>query len=259
MHMNRTQAMFILGACPPGPWPTDDAQVAEALAYAESDPELQTWLVETRTFDAAMAERLCSIEPPADLLDSILAGRRATPAPVPRRHWSMRSVLALAAAIALLIAVPAVWISFSQKTDAAALRKDAATFLSETWQHDFDYPESSFPKIQEWAAQQSFHARLEAPAGLARSRTYGCKVFKWRGHTATLVCFVPEGQGQVVHIISVDRSALPTDGSASPDQRQLAKAGEWNTATWNQGDRSYVALTQLAPETLSQILAVKSL
>ena len=259
MHMNRTQAMFILGACPPGPWPTDDAQVAEALAFAESDPELQAWLAETRTFDAAMAERLLSIEPPADLLDLILAGRRATPTPVQPRRWPMRTVLALAATIALLITVPAAWINWSPKTDAAALRRDAAIFLSEKWQHDFDYPESSFPKIQEWAAQQSFHAQLEAPAGLAKSRTYGCKVFKWRGHTAALVCFVPEGKGQVVHIISVDRSALPTDGSTSPEQRQLAKAGEWNTATWHQDGRSYVALTQLAPETLSQILAVKSL
>ena len=257
--MNQTQAMFILGACPPGPWPTDDAQVAEALAFAESDPELQAWLVETRTFDAAMAGRLRSIEPPADLLDSILAGRRATPAPVPRRRRTTRTVLALAATIALLIAVPAAWMSFSPKTDAAALRKDAATFLSEKWEHDFDYPESSFPKIQEWAAQQSFHARLDAPAALANSRTYGCKVFKWRGHTATLVCFVPEGQSQVVHIISVDRSALPTDGTASPGQPQLAKAGEWNTASWHQGARSYVALTQLTPETLSHIVAVKSL
>lgn len=251
--------MFILGACPPGPWPTDDTEVAEALTFAESDPELQAWLAETRTFDAAMAARLRSIEPPADLLDSILAGRRATPAPVQPRRWPMRTVLAWAATIALLVAVPAVWIILSPKTDAAALRRDAAIFLSEKWQHDFDYPESSFPKIQEWAAQQSFRIRLEAPAGLANSRTYGCKVFKWHGHTATLVCFVPEGQAQVVHIISVDRSALPTDGSTSPDQRQLAKAGEWSTATWHQGGRSYVALTQLAPETLSQILDVKSL
>jgi hypothetical protein len=74
--MNQTQAQLILGACPPGPWPLDDPQVAEALRLAESDPGLARWLAETRGFDTAVAAKLRAVAPPADLRDAILAGRR---------------------------------------------------------------------------------------------------------------------------------------------------------------------------------------
>ena len=67
---------------------------------------------------------------------------------------------------------------------------------------------------------------LEVPAALAGQRTYGCKVWNWHGQRATLVCFVARGTGDVIHIVSVDRQALPAyapvPALAGP---QFARAG----------------------------------
>ena len=269
--MNRTQAQFILGACPPGPLPVGDPQVIEALALAEADAGLARWLAETRSFDAAAAAKLRTVEPPADLKDAILAGRRRlAPIPIPvappQRAWRRPTWLALAAML-MVAGLAAFWGRSGSRTgspvadagpgetraDADSFRLAAAKFLSEQWQHDFDYPESSFPKIQQWAAQQPDQARLEVPAELAGSRTYGCKVFQWRGHRATLVCFIARDEGQIIHIVSVDRSALPDAAkSASDDAPQFAPAGAWNTAVWSRGSRRYVALTTADTQTLAR-------
>lgn len=251
--MNRTEAQFILGACPPGPLPTDDPQVTEALALAEQDPELSSWLRESRDFDAAVAAKLRRMEPPAGLRDALLAGRRLTPVAM-RPRWRQPQWLALAALLVLCLGLATVWLGRGNPT-AAGFRTAAATFLSDTWQHDFDLPEKSFPKIRDWLARQPGGVVLEVPAALAGQRTYGCKVWNWHGQRATLVCFVARGTGDVIHIVSVDRKALPADAPvpalAGP---QFARAGEWNTAMWSGSGRVYVALTTGAPEVLADHL-----
>lgn len=254
MPMNQTQAQFILGACPPGPLPKDDPQVAEALALAETDPELAGWLAETRAFDAAIANQLRAVTAPARVRDAILAGRRLGSMSRPRAFWRKPGWLALAALLALLLGVSAVWLE-NQRVDAAAFRRDVAKFMSVEWLHDFDFPESSFPRIHEWAAQQPGKIQLEVPVQLAGASTYGCKIFNWRGNKATLVCFLAKAEGEVIHVVSVERSALPPAERAVPvDAPQFARAGEWNTAMWSQGGRHYVALTTLNREGLARYL-----
>lgn len=251
--MNRTEAQFILGACPPGPLPTDDPQVAEALALAEQDPELSRWLRETRAFDAAVAVQLRQVAPPADLRAALLAGRRLTPVVV-RPRWRQPQWLALAALVVLCLGLTGLWLGRGDAT-AAGFRTAAAQFLSDTWQHEFDLPEQSFPKIREWLAQQPGGLVIQAPAALAAQRTYGCKVWNWRGHRATLVCFVARGTGDVIHIVSVDRKELPAEVPV-PDLAapQFARTGDWNTALWSQEGRVYVALTAGASRVLADHL-----
>lgn len=240
--MNRTEAQFILGACPPGPLPTDDPQVAEALALAGQDPELARWLQETRDFDAVMAAKLRRTEPPAELRAALLAGRRVMPAAI-RPRWRQPQWLALAALVVLCLGLATLWVGRGP-ADAADFRTAAANFLSDTWQHEFDLTERNFPKIREWLARQPGGILLEAPPALAGQRTYGCRVWSWRGHRATLVCFAARGTGDVIHIVSVDRKELPAElpvpDLAAP---QYARTGEWNTALWSQEGRVYVALT----------------
>lgn len=248
--MNRTEAQFILGACPPGPLPPNDPQVAEALALAEQDPELAAWLRDTRAFDAAVAAKLRAVEPPAELRAALLAGRRLSRPAMPA-FWRRPQWLALAALLVLCVGLAAVWLGRGV-TDASGFRTAAARFLSEEWQHDFDLPERSFPNIRTWLAAQPGAIQVEAPPQLAAQRTYGCKVWEWRGRRATLVCFVA-GTGDVIHIVSVDAAQLPAnpaDGAAP----QFARSGEWNTALWSREGRVYVALTTGDAEMLAQNL-----
>ena len=139
-------------------------------------------------------------------------------------------------------------------TPLAAFRDEAAQYLSSEWDHTFDFPSTEFPKIQEWVSQQPNRMELEAPKGLRDFSTYGCKIFKQNGQTRTLVCFVPRGGGTVVHLVSVDRSELPADATddLKVDGLQFARAGQWNSASWEAGSRVYSAYTQASPELLAQ-------
>jgi hypothetical protein len=250
--MNRTQAQFILGACPPGRPLPDDPEVAEALLLLETDPELARWWAATRAFDSSVAGTLRTVAPPADLRDAILAGLRFTPPPAHRPVWRQPAWLALAALFVVLLTGAGMWFG-RQQTAATAFRRDVAKFMSEDWQHDFDFPEASFPKICEWAARQPGGIQLQAPAQLAGNATFGCKIFEWRGRRATLVCFVTKAEGEVIHVVSVDRAALPaTEIPVPAGAPQFARAGEWNTALWTQGPRLYVALTTMNTEGLAR-------
>lgn len=50
-------------------------EVEKARKIAQSDPELTKWLEDEAKFDKAFAERLNEVEPPADLLEKILAAK----------------------------------------------------------------------------------------------------------------------------------------------------------------------------------------
>src|SRR5260370_13500363 len=82
-----------------------DPVFREALEQATRDPELGAWFKEQRGFDSMIADKLSGIEPPATLRSAILDGIDNRPS---ARHFSMRTLLALAAVIVLsaVILVP---------------------------------------------------------------------------------------------------------------------------------------------------------
>ncbi|MEO8371185.1 MAG: hypothetical protein ABI806_18520, partial [Candidatus Solibacter sp.] len=136
--------------------------------------------------------------------------------------------------------------------EIAAFRQDAAHFLSREWQHDLDFSDASFARIQEWAAGQPDAAQLSAPANLGALPTQGCKAFQWHGHAAAMVDFVAGPDGEAIHLVSVDRRALPAPsvGGLAVGETRTGRLPPWNTAMWNDGRRIYVALTSASPEQL---------
>ena len=76
--MERDEAKHILELCRPGN--DDDRQdplIAEALALLETDAELRAWFAEQQAVDERISAGYATLEPPADLKASILAGMRA--------------------------------------------------------------------------------------------------------------------------------------------------------------------------------------
>src|SRR5262249_32575340 len=109
--------------------------------------------------------------------------------------------------------------------DFAAFRTDMADFMKRRWDHTFDMSDPDFAKIRGWLEARSEPIQLDLPLALAASRTYGCKTFKWHGAAATLICFVPEKAGTVIHVLVVDSSAL---SGAPGNEPQLARVDGWN-------------------------------
>jgi hypothetical protein len=94
-----------------GPIDDVDPQFAEALAYAQRDPELGVWLREQRRCYDAIRSKLRGIEPPGDLTDTIIRNR-----PIPF-HRDLNRILQLAAAIIISAAITAVSMKLWQRKD----------------------------------------------------------------------------------------------------------------------------------------------
>ena len=79
-----------------------------------------------------------------------------------------------------------------------------------------------------------------------------CRVFEWRGSKAYLICFSPRGLNDIVHVVSVPLSAAGDVAVGSPPE--FRSENGWQTATWAQGDRVYVALGTMSREALARVL-----
>ena len=76
--MDHEEAKHILQLCRPGnDEDHNDPLIAEALERLDTDAELLEWFEAQQAFDAQISAGLRSIDPPADLKISILAGMRA--------------------------------------------------------------------------------------------------------------------------------------------------------------------------------------
>jgi hypothetical protein len=247
--MNSLEAKFILESRRAGELDDADPKIAEALRAMESDPELARWFAANQELDRAIVAKLRTVPVPEDLLARIRAGGLAG-APQ-RRRWTRRRWLGLAAAAAALAAPAALFLTRARPGHLAEFRDDMADFMDRRWDRTFDLSDPEFAVVKTWLESRSDSVRIDVPLTLAASRTIGCKALKWRGNTATLICFTPKSAGTVVHILIVDRTAL-TD--APGEQPQLAKLPNWNSAAWSRGDKVYLALTTADSEKLNGCL-----
>ncbi|MCI0536824.1 MAG: DUF3379 domain-containing protein [Verrucomicrobiales bacterium] len=246
--MNSLEAKFILEACRAHDLDAADPKIAEALQAMEADPELAQWFAASQEFDQAVVAKLKVVPVPGDLAERIRAGKSVSSAP---RRWQRREWLALAALVAILAVLASFLIPRSGPTGFAAFRNDMADFMDQRWDHTFDLSDADFAKIRSWLEARAEPIKVDVPLTLAASRTYGCKTLQWHGTTATLICFVPEKAGTVVHILVVDRSAL-TD--APGEEPLIARVSDWNSAIWSRGDKVYLALTTAESAKLNSCL-----
>ena len=86
------QAKLLLSAYRPGGADATDPAFAEALAQAGRDPQLRAWLEESQRFDEAIAGKLRSVEVPANLRATILAGAKFSQPLRCRVHINQRKV-----------------------------------------------------------------------------------------------------------------------------------------------------------------------
>jgi len=229
--MTRDEARQILETARANGRDDTDPRVAEALRLAAQNPELARQLERQRALDAAMTAGMSSIPVPADLRESILAERKI----VKPHFWQdWRTATAAAAAIAVLLGGAILFIN--QNTSGfASFRRQLVT---ETWAGDphLDLEANDLSQVRAWLASQGAATNFTLPAALAGARVHGARVFEYDGRMISLVCLA-EGPRHL-HLYVLDRppfSDLPPAGA--PD---FEKCGAWKTASWSQGDKTYV-------------------
>lgn len=265
--METTEARARLGLYRPGVDDPADPFFAEALALAQTDPELARWLAAEQALDAAFADKLKPASSvPADLKTNLL-GLANVVAPPPDR-WRQRWLPALAGAA---VAAAVTWLAAlatlrpaptpppTERTverlveTSATLedfRAEMVSFLQLT--PSLEYESKDVDDLRATLRRDGSPDGDEIPTGLLALSGKGCRTLFFRGHKVGFLCFERKN-GQLAHFLVVDRAAI-SDAAGTREQPQYRGEGQWMTATWVEGDLVHLVTVKGDEKTLSGYL-----
>jgi hypothetical protein len=233
--VNRAEAQRILLLYRPGTAESGEPEMLEALELARRDSELGRWFEQHRAFQKAMHGKFRQIEVPAHLRTSILAAAQVPKSVTtqPRRSW--RSPLWFAAgAVVLLALLAGLWLRPHAANQFANFRvRMVSGALRE---YGMDIKTSDMRLVRQELASRGAPSDYVVPRGLKRLRLTGGGRLTWRSNPVGMVCF-NRGDNQMLFLFVLKRSALKDPPPATP---RLAKVNELLTASWTQGDETYV-------------------
>ena len=245
--MTNDDAKFILQAYRPNGADAGDVVFHPPLQQAKQDAALGRWFERQQSFDRAVAAKLQSVEPPADLRAAILAGAGVSRPAVPA-WWRQPKWLALAASVVLLLAV-----------SAAGLRRTHARASDDLPVFAMDYVAGGFflsrhnanvDDLRTWLAGRNAPLPKELPPGFAQLRGLGCKTLDYRGKDVSLICF---GEGKEYHLFVARRADFPQLPAAGESPRFLERPG-YASAAWSDDQNHYVVVTNDSLQALKECL-----
>ncbi|MEM9157869.1 MAG: hypothetical protein AAGB46_02380 [Verrucomicrobiota bacterium] len=246
--MDEAEAKLILASHTLGPQPEGDPRFDEALAVAESSPELSAWWDETKQTDKAAQEKIRSFEPPADLraalnasLDSASAWR------IRRRRFTQ--LFALAACLVLF---------FTVGLDMLIDRSDeyAGPLAERAYQYSYDGPRLSYfnkdtQKIQDWLIEQNFDLPDQLPPQLLAQEGIGCRPLDWSDSRVAILCF----NADTVYHLFVGQESEFADFEASEKFKYDYKDTGWTVTTWKSNGYALVLTAKATPQDMTRMLA----
>ncbi len=237
--MDTEEAKFLLSCMRPDSRDADDPRFAEAIELLESDPELKCWFTERQAFDQVIAEKLSTLETPADLKSSILAGARAGQTR-PKRNRPPRAVVTMIAAAAIGMLTILGILRFNENPAAGSEADFRQAAVKEIQQlQSLDYNSPNLEEIRKWLGAHSGNADFKAPDALEKLPTAGCHLFEWKGNRASLICF-RTGAGDtesMAHLVVVKGDLFPEFDEKS---LEIESAEGWSTVVWRENSQTYL-------------------
>jgi hypothetical protein len=233
--VNRSEAQQVLLLYRPGTPETGETEMMEALDLARRDPELGRWFEQHCAFQKAMSARFRQIEVPAHLRTSILA-RAQVPEPVisqPRPWWRNPAWLA-ATAMVVLACLAGLWLKPHRADQFANYR--ARMVSGALREYQMDIKTNDMRLVRQDLAARGAPADYVVPKGLESLHLTGGGRLTWRSNPVAMVCF-DRGDKQMLFLFVLNRSAVKDPPPAMP---RLDKVNELVTASWTQGDKTYV-------------------
>ncbi len=239
--MNNDEAKFILQAYRPGGGDAQDALFAQALEQVRRDPALATWFERERTHDAAVAAKLRTIVPPAELRSAILAG--GTIASRRTRRWVVPAWIGLAASVAMILTAALFWLQPAQAEEFSEFAMDYASgpFRLSNHQEDMD-------KLRTWLAERRAPLPLQIPTGCQKLQALGCKTVEYRGKNISLICFE---RGREFHLFVARRTDYPNLRECP--KPEFTTKGKWASAHWSDSENCYVLATDAGVDELQRM------
>ena len=208
-----------------------DTQTAEALALVAREPELKGWWENHLACQQALCAKFSEIPLPANLRASLLAERKTI-----RPAFWQRPPLWLAAAAACLLLM-GVWALLLQPRIPDRFADFRARMVRNALrQYSMDIITNDMQEVRQFLAKRGAPADYALPNGLRRLSLTGGGYLKWRSQPVAMVCF-DRGDKQMLFLFVLDRSVVKDAPPATPE---LTKVNKLVTASWSEGDKTYV-------------------
>ncbi len=215
----------------------DGAELDEALAQAQRDPDLRDWLAREGEIHRALQRKLRTVEPPPELFGQILQRQRAL-RPSPARR--LLDFARLAAVVLVLCGVAYYWLRPAPQNSFGAYEDYLGRLVAHPYRMSLET--ANLDKIRSFLGNNQAPADYVLHPGLERARALGCATLSWNGNPVSMLCFSAPREDRKIFLFVLDRGAIPdSPGGSRPAIRQ---SGAFALAGWTEGGRSYVLVAQ---------------
>ncbi|HUJ44910.1 MAG TPA: hypothetical protein VLW52_15025 [Opitutaceae bacterium] len=246
--MNNEQAKFILRAYRPNGRDAGDAVFCEALRQAQADPGLGGWLAREQAFDAAVSAKLEAMTPPPGLREAILTGGRVSTA-APRPRWGLAPWLGMAASVAVLIAIAAIYWTRSAGSTRADLDQMTQFALADPFTAHTGPHADKLGALGAWLENPANRISTGVPADLAQLKAQHCRTVSIAGHEVFEICFQ---RGSWYHLYLGRRSDFAVGKNAGAPA--FIEQARRSAVSWADERLAYVLITSGGVEGLRHIL-----
>jgi hypothetical protein len=248
------QAREILASYRPGTADAAEPQMAEALEQVKRDPELAAWFQEHCAVYQAIRAKLKSVPVPPNLKREIIAGRAYHP-----RVTSFAGIIPLPAQAKILLAAAAVvaitaiaWFQFNS-------RPAENTFFRYADRMARSVQRSGVTYMQKYATNQTdvlaYFKSKDRPTdfnlsdSLKQLPAEGGSAITWNNHPVEMICL--KGNAGNLWVFVMDKKVVPDAPGA---KAQFRKIGNLMTASWSNGDKTYLLAAAGTDEDLKKYL-----
>jgi hypothetical protein len=233
--VNREQAKEILLLYRPGTRDGDDPEVAEAIRFAEQDPELGKWFAQQKEFQSAMRAKFREIQAPERLKLALLAQQKIVQPPL--QFWERPTLWAAAAIFVALLVLVNFWLRPSIPDRFTHYRETMVNAAVRMYGMDL---ETNDPvQLRQFIARKGAPADYDLTKGLAMLQLKGGGLLRWRGNPVSMVCF-DRGNGSTLFLFVMKRSGLKDPPPPSAEGAVLETVDGLMTASWTRGEDTYV-------------------
>ena len=209
-----------------------DPEMADALALAEGDAELQQWMERQGEFHESVRQVFRQIPVPAGLEHRILAH-----APdMPLTWWRRFPVWAVAAAVVLLYLGLSTWWRWDGGDSFPIFRSRMVSAVLR--QYQMELRTNSLTAIRQFLSERQAPSDFVLQGGLNRLAPLGAGLLSWQGQRVSMVCLNSGGRGTAILFV-VDAGSVEDPPMGQPTFLQVSKL---MTASWTNGGRTYLLM-----------------
>lgn len=243
--MKREKAKEILMLFRPGTSDAEDPKIIEAMEVVRADSALAQWFEQHVAFQKALRLKFREIEVPEHLKVALLARQTIVRPPVwhrPPVWWTAAAALLVVVGLAVVLLKPDPpdrFANFRERMVSTALRE-----------YRMDIVTNDMGSLRRFVQARGAPADYELHPGLQKLQVTGGAALTWRNHPVSMVCF-DRGNRSMVFLFVMRKSAVkdpPPHLSPPSELPNVAPVSDMLTASWTEGDNSYLLLDSAEPD-----------